>query len=144
MATEGKWTFLVVTSGIALGEIEPHLVPEDADGPCPSAVLLRRAGREDVAHEVLVGRGVWPVGYEVIGHGTLDDSDRGGKVDQRVRNERQVVRTGVFEPSSTTTQPSNSSNRQGAFMGTTVVPSVSTRKLPQSAASSPPLVSQSW
>ena len=33
-----------------------------------------------------------------------------------------MVRTGVSEPSSTTTQPSNSLNRQGAFMGTTVVP----------------------
>ena len=57
---------------------------------------------------------------------------------------RQVVRTGVFEPSGTTTQPSKSLKRQGAFIVTTVVPSGSARKLPQSAASSPPFVSQSW
>jgi class 3 adenylate cyclase len=55
----------------------------------------------------------------------------------------QVESSGVLDPSSTTTQPSNSSNRHGAFIGTTVAPSVSTRKLPQSAAGCPPLVSQS-
>ena len=54
-----------------------------------------------------------------------------------------VVRTGVSEPASTTTQPSNSLNRHGAFMGTAAVPSVSTRKLPQNAASSPSFVSHS-
>ena len=72
------------------------------------------------------------------GHGTLDDSDaRPEGPTRRSGTGAQVERTGVSVPASTTTQPSNSSNRHGAFIGTTVVPSVSTRKLPQSAASSP-------
>ena len=38
----------------ALGQVEAHLVAEHAHRAGPGAVVLRHAGREDVAHEVLV------------------------------------------------------------------------------------------
>ena len=55
----------------------------------------------------------------------------------------QVEMRGVSDPCSTTTQPSYSANRYGAFMGTTVDPDALVRKLPQSASRLPFRVSHS-
>src|SRR5262245_15477041 len=102
----------------ALGQVEPHLAPEDAHGPRPGAVRLRRAACEDVAHEVLV------LGADrTLGHDPTDDSAVTG-------GGRQVVRSVASEPCFTTTHESYSSSRYGAFSGTTVTPSFSAAKRP--------------
>src|SRR5262249_13956639 len=91
--------------------------------PRAGPILFRRAVLEDVTDEVLVLRH----------HPTI-----------AARPADYVVRSGVSDPSSTTTQPSYSVKSNGAFMGTLAVPLSSVRKLPQSAPSWPSCVSQSW
>ena len=51
---ERRWSFLVVTSGKPGGQIEAHLVPEDAQGAGPGAVGLGPPVLEDVAEQVKV------------------------------------------------------------------------------------------
>ena len=56
-----RWSFLVVTSGKPCGQVEPHLVAEDAQRAGAGAVGLLDPVLEDVPEEVEVlphGRGL--------------------------------------------------------------------------------------
>ena len=67
---ERRCSFLVVSAGKPVGEVEPHLVPEDAERAGAGAVGLLDARREDPVEEV-----------EVLPHGphaTPDRTDRPG------------------------------------------------------------------
>ena len=52
--TERTCTFLVVTNGKPVGEIEAHLVAEDAAGAGAGAVGLDGAGGQDAVHQIQV------------------------------------------------------------------------------------------
>ena len=52
--TDRTCTFLVVTSGKPVGQVEPHLVAEDAAGAGAGAIGLHGAGGQDAIHQIQV------------------------------------------------------------------------------------------
>jgi hypothetical protein len=55
MTIERRWSFLVVSSGKAVGQVEAHLVAEDGEGADAGAVVLLDALVEDSGEELEIG-----------------------------------------------------------------------------------------